>query len=85
MFGVKQILKGVRRMGYAFMTGNCWVCRKLFTFNPVRVPSIRDGSGVRQPICRNCIEMANRVRVIKGMEPFPVPGDAYEACDEAEL
>ena len=47
-------------MGFAFMTGNCWVCRKLFSFNPVRVPSIRDGSGVRQPICRECIEMANR-------------------------
>jgi len=72
-------------MGYVFISGNCWTCGGLFTFNPVRVPSITDGSGVRQPICRNCIELANRMRMDKGMEPFPVPVDAYEACDENEL
>jgi len=72
-------------MGYAFMSGSCWTCGGLFTFNPVTVPSIRDGSGVRQPICRNCIELANRIRMDKGMDPIPVPDDAYEASDESKL
>lgn len=72
-------------MGYAFISGNCWVCGTLFSFNPVRVPSIRDSGGVRQAICKNCIRLANKMRTEKGMEPLPVPADAYEACDENEL
>ncbi|MBS3921320.1 MAG: hypothetical protein KG012_20795 [Deltaproteobacteria bacterium] len=72
-------------MGYAFISGNCWTCGTLFTFNPLKVPSIRDSGGVRQAICGNCVRFANKMRIEKGMDPFPVPADAYEAVDENEL
>lgn len=72
-------------MGYAVMVANCWVCRKLFSFNPRRVPSIRDEDGVFQPVCRECVEMANRIRVVKELKPFIIPDDAYSPCDECEI
>ena len=45
-------------MGYAIATGTCYTCGALFNFNPVRVPSVRV-DGVREPICRACIDRAN--------------------------
>lgn len=72
-------------MGHVFITGGCFTCGTLFSFNPVRVPSIRDSGGVKQAICGNCIRLANKIRIERGVEPFPVPIDAYEACDENEL
>ncbi len=72
-------------MGYAFMTANCFICGTLFSFNPVRVPSIRDSAGVKQAICGSCVRLANKIRMERGMDPFPVPADAYEAVDENEL
>jgi len=71
-------------MGYALCTGMCAACRRLFSFNPVRVPSVRI-NGSRDPVCRECIEAANVERRARGLEPFPVAADAYEACDESEL
>jgi len=67
------------------MTGSCWTCGRVFTFNPVKVPSVRDGNGVRQPICSNCMRLANKMRTDKSMVLFPIPDDAYEACDEMKL
>ena len=49
-------------MGYVTATSPCAGCGQLFTYNPVRVPSIRIG-GERQPICRACIDRANPIRV----------------------
>ena len=72
-------------MGYAFMIAGCYVCGRLFSFNPMKVPSLRDNHGVRQAVCRNCVEAANEIRKGKGLEPFPIPADAYEPCDESEL
>lgn len=72
-------------MGYAFMTGPCVVCGSIFSFNPVRVPSVRDSNGERQQVCRSCVESANHIRKERGLEPFPIFPDAYEACDETEL
>jgi hypothetical protein len=72
-------------MGYVFAIGSCWTCGKMFTFNPVRVPSVKDGNGVRQPICRDCMEHANKIRQEKGLEAFLILSDAYEPCDESEL
>ena len=72
-------------MGYAFMVGPCFICGNVFTFNPVRVPSVRDADGVRQQICRTCIERANVQREMNGLAPFPIARDAYEACDELEV
>jgi len=71
-------------MGFVLCTGCCAACGRLFTFNPVRVPSMRI-NGVREPICEPCIRAANADRVKAGLEPFHVPGDAYQAVDESEL
>ena len=72
-------------MGYAIMHGSCFCCHKLFSFNPIKVPSVRDGADVRQPVCRTCIEAANKIRQERGMDELSIHVDAYEACDEAEL
>lgn len=71
--------------GYVFVTGDCFACRQLFTFSPTRVPSHRDEAGVRQPICRSCIERANPKRIENGLEPVAILPGAYEATPEAEL
>jgi hypothetical protein len=71
-------------MGYAFATSACAGCKRLITYNPVRVPSIRI-NGVREPICRDCVARANPRRIANGLEPIVPFPDAYEACDEREL
>jgi len=71
--------------GYAFMLGTCYGCGKTFTYNPVRVPSVRDEKGVRQPLCRDCVNYVNSERKKAGMEPFTIPPDAYEPVREEEL
>jgi len=65
-------------MAYMICTGHCIGCGRMFNFNPYRVPSVRV-DGVREPCCRQCVEMANSLRLEKGMEPFAIPDDAYEA------
>jgi hypothetical protein len=72
-------------MGYVFMVAGCYVCGKLFSFNPMKVPSMRDKSGVRQAVCRKCVESANEMRREKGLEPFSIADGAYEPCDESEI
>lgn len=71
-------------MGYAIVMGNCYACGQFMRFNPVRVPSIRV-SGVREPVCRACIERANPLREQNGLDPIAIHPDAYEACEESEL
>lgn len=49
-------------MGFAFAYAECFGCRRLFAFNPLRVPSIPghlSGTGTREPICRDCVERVN--------------------------
>jgi hypothetical protein len=71
-------------MGYVFAMGPCANCRRHFSFNPATVPSIRI-NGVREPICRSCVDRANPLRRANGLpEIVPAP-DAYDACDENEL
>lgn len=72
-------------MGYALCYGECYACGKLFYFNPVRVPSFRDGDGVKQPVCLDCITRMNAQRKERGLEEWTIPADAYTECDEAEL
>lgn len=69
---------------FAFCVGYCVSCSETFTFNPLRVPSVLV-NGVREPVCRVCIERANPERIARGLEPIRVLPDAYEACDESEL
>lgn len=71
-------------MGYVFAMGTCVCCGHLFSFNPVKVPSIRI-DGERQPVCRTCIEHANPERIKNGMEPIIPDPEAYESCNENEL
>ncbi len=71
-------------MGFAICTGSCAGCGRVFSFNPVRVPSVRIND-VREPVCETCIRAANTERLRMGLEPFHVPDNAYEAVDEAEL
>jgi len=62
----------------------CYSCKVPFSFNPVAVPSLTV-NGVKEPICLNCVNRANPVRIANGLDPIvPLPG-AYEECDESEL
>ena len=72
-------------MGYALMIDSCFVCNRMFAFNPVTVPSFRDSEGVRQPTCKRCMIHGNDLRVKKGLPIFQIRDDAYEPCDEALL
>lgn len=72
-------------MGLCWCTGACIVCKRPFTFNPVRVPSTSLLNGTRQPICSYCIEIVNARRKEAGLPLWPIPDDAYQPCDESEL
>jgi len=71
-------------MGYVLMHSNCANCNQVFAYNPHKVPSVRVG-GRNNPVCQPCIVNANRLRVEKGLEPFQIAEDAYEAIPESEL
>lgn len=71
-------------MGYALAMSGCLCCGNTFGYNPVRVPSFRV-AGTRRPICKRCMGIINDKRKAAGVEPFVIPDDAYEACDEGEL
>jgi hypothetical protein len=71
-------------MGYALCTGFCIGCNRVFSFNPMRVPSIRI-KGNREPVCRDCVDRANVVRAANGLRLIVPAPDAYDACDESEL
>lgn len=60
--------------------GPCYGCGEMFQYNAEAVPSLLV-DGVRQPICRKCVDRANPIRVKNGLEPIvPLP-DAYEPQD----
>ena len=69
-------------MGYMMVIGDCVVCGILFSFNPDRVPSIRI-DGEREPVCRDCVERANRVRAERGLPLLHVLPEAYEPLETA--
>jgi hypothetical protein len=71
-------------MGYAFVIGGCVTCGRLMTFNPLYVPSVRV-KGVREPVCRACVERANPERRRRGLPEIALHPQAYEPCDETEL
>lgn len=81
--------------GYSIVVGECFVCGRVFTFNPHHVPSVPidpvtklppdmggdPGRARREPICRDCVERANVERVERGDAPFVVHPDAYEPVE----
>jgi hypothetical protein len=77
-------MKGITFMGYITAMSPCINCGAIFSYNPLRVPSIRI-NGVREPICSSCVARVNPIREKNGLAPIvPLP-DAYEACDEGEI
>lgn len=66
----------------AFMSamGDCFGCRQVFSFNPLRVPSYQG-----EPICRACIERVNAQRRQRGLPEWPVFPDSYEPAEASEL
>ena len=72
-------------MGFALATGHCIGCKRLFSFNPLRVPSTSAITGTREPICQQCMAAINAHRREHGLAELPVAADAYEACAEEEL
>ena len=71
-------------MGYLFALSPCYGCGGLFTYHPLRMPSIVV-NGSREPICERCVEAVNPQRISRGLEPIVVLPGAYDACDEGAL
>lgn len=71
-------------MGYISCMSSCYGCKRIFSYNPVRVPSINI-NGVREPICEICVARANPERIARGLEPIVPAPDAYTAADEHEV
>lgn len=64
--------------------GPCICCARPFGFNPSKVPSIRI-NGVREPICKGCVDQANPLRAAHGLPPIEVHPDAYEPQSEEDM
>ncbi len=60
-----------------FVLGECWGCRRMFTFNADLVPSIPI-NGLREPICAACVAKVNPRRVANGLAPIVVLPGAYD-------
>jgi hypothetical protein len=71
-------------MGYVMAMGACVGCGRVFNFNPNAVPSV-PVNGVREPICRDCVERANPIRIKNGLEPISIRPDAYEPVQESAI
>jgi hypothetical protein len=71
-------------LGYALMYGRCINCKNVFTFNPLRVPSVRI-KNQREPVCSPCMVKVNTHRKNNGQKPFHIHSDAYDSVDENEL
>ena len=67
-------------MAYMMVMGPCFCCKQPMSYNPNTVPSIPI-DGVRQAICRACIEQANPKRIENGLPPVVIASDAYEAAE----
>lgn len=72
-------------MGYVTAMSPCIGCRRVFSYNPMRVPSCSAVTGKREPICATCVDRVNPMRIANGLEPIVPHPDAYEACEEDEL
>jgi hypothetical protein len=66
-------------MAYMLCVGHCICCKRVFSFNPDRVPSTRAITGSKEPVCQLCMAMLNAKRQAAGLEPFPIMPGAYDA------
>ena len=69
-------------MAYMSALSACVACRGIFSYNPERVPSVRV-HGIREPICRACMEAANAVRRTRRLAPITALPGAYDAEEVA--
>ena len=70
--------------GYVMGHSLCIGCGQLFSYNPMRVPSLFV-NGQREPICQACVHRVNPMRVKNGLAPIIPHKDAYEPAREDEL
>lgn len=67
--------------GYMMAMAPCYGCGQVFGFHPDLVPSVTDDNGIRQPVCRSCVDRVNPRRAANGLPPIvPLPG-AYEPSE----
>jgi hypothetical protein len=65
-------------MGFMVVMSACLGCRRVFSYNPDLVPSLRV-NGVKEPVCQSCVDRVNPQRIANGLDPIrPLPG-AYAA------
>ena len=69
--------------GYVICMATCWCCKHPFACNDHKVPSLRI-DGVKQPLCRLCVETANTRRLALGQPPHFIHPDAYNPRREDE-
>ena len=68
-------------MPYMQAFSPCIFCSRVFSYNPLTVPSTNLLTGEREPICRDCMDKINAKRVAQGLKPVPIAADAYEAAE----
>jgi len=71
--------------GYVYATSECLGCKRVFSYNPLRVPSCSAVTGKREPICLDCVHRINPMRIKNGLAPIIPHRDAYEPAREDEL
>ena len=64
-------------MVFMVVIGECIICGIMFSFNHQHVPSLVV-NGVREPVCRDCMNRANAYLESHGREPHWIHPDAYE-------
>jgi len=64
-------------MAWMQVIGECVICGIMFSFNVHHVPSVVV-DGVREPVCRDCMNRANAILESQGREPHWIHPEAYE-------
>ena len=70
-------------MCYYICITECIRCHSTFSCNPDLVPSIRV-NGVKEPLCRDCIEILNTIRIKNGLDAWIPLNGAYEPVNELD-
>jgi hypothetical protein len=66
--------------GYVIAHRRCWSCGHPMAFNPHKVPALKG-----EPICAECMRLANLKRVAIGEKPHPIHPDAYPPISAGDL
>lgn len=73
-------------MGYVMVAGPCLICKRIFSYNPHHVPSLRRSpEQPREPVCSSCMTYANEIRGKRGLPPLTIDPEAYHPLAEEEL